>query len=151
MAGPRAREAARAHYHHMAEALRDLERALQSQRLDGVIPEAWHAIALDRGAGRKTKVTMYVEDDVLKFFRATGRGYMTRIGDVLRTFMHARLAGMVQGPEAVVYAPQPDAAAPASRALAGVDAALGRSRAERQADFALLRAEIARREREGEG
>ena len=34
-----------------------------------------------------------------------GAGYLTRINAVLRTFMLARLAGVVTGPEAVRYAP----------------------------------------------
>ena len=34
-----------------------------------------------------------------------GAGYLTRINAVLRTFMLARLAGVVTGPEGVSYAP----------------------------------------------
>lgn len=42
---------------------------------------------------------------MLVFFRAMGAGYLTRINAVLRTFMLARLAGVVTGPEGVSYAP----------------------------------------------
>ena len=42
---------------------------------------------------------------MLAFFRAMGRGHLTRINAVLRTFMLARLAGVVTGPEDVRYAP----------------------------------------------
>ena len=42
---------------------------------------------------------------MLVFFRAMGAGYLTRINAVLRTFMLARLAGVVTGPESVRYSP----------------------------------------------
>lgn len=42
---------------------------------------------------------------MLAFFRAMGRGHLTRINAVLRTFMLARLAGVVTGPESVSYSP----------------------------------------------
>lgn len=91
-------------YHRMAEGLKQLEAALQG-RLEGsgVIPPEWHAIAQGQGAGQKVKLTMWVEADVLRFFRAMGRGHTTRMAEVLRTFMQARLAGVVKGPEDVDY------------------------------------------------
>jgi hypothetical protein len=46
---------------------------------------------------------MWVDGDVLRFFRAMGLGHTTRMAEVLATFMHARLAGVVQGPEDVDY------------------------------------------------
>ncbi|MEZ5772552.1 MAG: BrnA antitoxin family protein [Defluviimonas denitrificans] len=46
-----------------------------------------------------------MDEDVLTFFRAMGLGRLTRINAVLRTFMLARLAGVVTGPEGVAYAP----------------------------------------------
>jgi uncharacterized protein (DUF4415 family) len=94
-------------YHYMAGCLRRLEAALQG-RLEGagVIPAEWHAIAQSGGAGPKVKITLWVEADVLKFFRSLGRGHTTRMAEVLKTFMHARLAGVVKGPEAVDYAPR---------------------------------------------
>ncbi len=42
---------------------------------------------------------------MLTFFRAMGLGRLTRINAVLRTFMLARLAGVVTGPESVRYSP----------------------------------------------
>jgi uncharacterized protein (DUF4415 family) len=94
-------------YHYMAGCLRRLEAALQG-RLEsaGVIPAEWHAIAQGGGAGAKMKITLWVEADVVSFFRSLGRGHTTRMADVLKAFMHARLAGVVRGPEAVDYAPR---------------------------------------------
>lgn len=106
-------EKRRAAYHRMAEGLRRLEAALHGP--DGgqaAVPAAWHDIAQATGPGRKVKVTLWIEADVLRFFRATGAGHTTRMAEVLATFMHARLAGVVKGPEDVDYAPPVAAAAP---------------------------------------
>ncbi|WP_425466246.1 BrnA antitoxin family protein [Ostreiculturibacter nitratireducens] len=46
-----------------------------------------------------------MDADVVAFFRAMGRGHLTRMNAVLRTFMLARLAGLVTGPEEVRYEP----------------------------------------------
>jgi uncharacterized protein (DUF4415 family) len=94
-------------YHYMAGSLRRLEAALQG-RLEsaGVIPAEWHEIAQSGGAQGKVKITLWVEADVVKFFRSLGRGHTTRMAEVLKAFVHARLAGVVKGPEAVDYAPR---------------------------------------------
>jgi uncharacterized protein (DUF4415 family) len=97
---------ARAHYHHLAEVLRELEFHLHG-RLEGSgqLPEEWQEIARSRGPMPKTRVTLWVEGDVLRFFKGMGRGHTTRMSEVLRAFMHARLAEVLGGPEAVDYAP----------------------------------------------
>ncbi len=99
----------RAHYHHMATTLRDLEADLR-WGMDGSarIPAEWHAIAQGVPAPRKVPVTMRMDEDVARFFRAMGAGHLPRMNAVLRTFMHARLAGVVKGPEDVGYAPSDD-------------------------------------------
>jgi uncharacterized protein (DUF4415 family) len=95
---------ARANFHLMAERLRRLEAALRDPEPGrDVVPEGWHRIAQSPGPGGKEKVTLWVESDVLRFFRAMGKGHTLRMAEVLATFMHARLAGVVQGPEDVDY------------------------------------------------
>ena len=42
---------------------------------------------------RKTLVSIRVDDDVLAFFKAQGRGYQTRMNAVLRSYMDAQQAG----------------------------------------------------------
>lgn len=89
-----------AHYHQMAECLRRLEVELHHPWAgERVLPEAWHRIAQEPATGRKARLTLWVEEDVLKFFRALGPLWSTRMAEVLSTFMHARLAGVVKGPE----------------------------------------------------
>jgi len=99
----------RAHYHHLASTLRDLETDLR-WGLDGSarIPPEWHAIAQGVPAPRKVPVTLRLDEDVARFFRSMGAGHLPRMNAVLRSFMHARLAGVVKGPEDVAYAPSPE-------------------------------------------
>lgn len=64
------------------------------------IPLEWHDIW--RGENRDTKrvrVTVRLDADVVRFFKSLGPGYQPRMNRVLRSFMHARLAKIVDGPE----------------------------------------------------
>jgi uncharacterized protein (DUF4415 family) len=105
MPGYRQKAYVQEHHHHMIKVLDELERRLAALTVQHMIPPEWHGIALQRGAGAKVKITLWVEADVLRFFRATGRGHLGRMGDVLRAFMHARLARVVNGPEGEPEAP----------------------------------------------
>ncbi|WP_308915520.1 BrnA antitoxin family protein [Jannaschia sp. LMIT008] len=60
------------------------------------LPREWEEIWETRSPA-KTRVTVRLDDDVLKFFRAMGDGYGPRMNAVLRTFMLARLSGMMEG------------------------------------------------------
>jgi hypothetical protein len=98
----------RRHYNDLAGSLRGLEVDLR-WGLDGSdrIPAEWAAIAAEAYCPFKEKVTLRIDEDVLRFFRATGQGYMTRINKVLRSYMQARLAGVVKGAEREVPGPNP--------------------------------------------
>ncbi len=90
----------RVNFHYLMDAMRRLEwdmhdEVLRQQR----IPAQWHEIAKERGRKAKVRVTTMVEEDVLRFFKSMGRGYQERMNDVLRAFMHGRLAGIVDGPD----------------------------------------------------
>ena len=65
------------------------------------IPPAWAEIARATPAQTKVKVTLNIEADVLKFFKSMGRGHGPRMNDVLKAFMHARIAGVVEGPDTI--------------------------------------------------
>jgi len=88
----------REHFGYMMDVLEQLEWDLHlpviSQRR---IPAEWHEIAQTRHPRRKKKVTLWVEEDVIRFFRKMGTGYTTRMNDVLVSYMHARLAGLIEG------------------------------------------------------
>lgn len=93
-------------YHQLGQTLRDLETDLRWGLEGSVrIPAAWHEIAQGPAVPPKDKLTLKLDADVLRFFRAMGRGYTSRINAVLRTFMLARLAEVVKArPD---YAPTP--------------------------------------------
>ena len=90
----------RVNFHYLMDAMRRLEWDMHSEVLrQQRIPGLWHGIANERGRKPLVRVTMGLEEDVVKFFKSMGRGYQERMNDVLRAFMHARLAGMVDGPD----------------------------------------------------
>ncbi|MGB8623272.1 MAG: BrnA antitoxin family protein [Paracoccaceae bacterium] len=90
----------RAHTTYMMDAMRRLEWELHNTvALQGRIPGTWHEIARDRGAGRKTRITLRVEAEVVRFFKSMGEGYQAKMNDVLAAWMHGRLAGFIEGPE----------------------------------------------------
>lgn len=103
---PKAEAERRAHYHALAESLRDLELDIRwglagTERL----PAEWSTIAATPATHRKRAMTMRVDEPVLAFFKAMGPGYQRRMNAVLRAFMHARLSKMVGGPEHMAYRP----------------------------------------------
>lgn len=65
------------------------------------IPPAWEEIARATPQATKVKVTLNLEADVLKFFKSMGTGHGPRMNDVLKAFMHARIAGVVEGAETI--------------------------------------------------
>ncbi|MGB3553926.1 MAG: BrnA antitoxin family protein [Jannaschia sp.] len=63
---------------------------------EGRIPDAWRAVWKGR-TRRKVKMSFWIEEDVVKFYRTLGPGHGPRMNEVLRAFMLARLAGMLEG------------------------------------------------------
>ena len=84
-------------FHQLGQVLRDLEADLR-WKLDGSvrIPAEWHDIAQSSEQPLKSKITLRVDQDVARFFRAMGQGHLTRMNAVLRAFMLARLAEVVK-------------------------------------------------------
>ncbi len=90
----------RAHATYMIDVGRRIEWDLHNAiDRSGFIPRDWHDIAKATPDRKRIKVTMRIEEDVVRFFRATGTGHLGRMADVLKIFMHARLAGFVRGAE----------------------------------------------------
>lgn len=99
-------ELLRSHYNHMAIELRGLEFDLRwGMEGSDRIPAAWSEIAIEPFCPTKEKLSLRIDEDVLRFFRAAGQGYLTRMNKVLRTYMLARLAGVVKGAEREKPAP----------------------------------------------
>jgi uncharacterized protein (DUF4415 family) len=94
----------RAQMTYMMDVMRRLEWDLHNTiELTGRIPEAWHEIATATPRAAKVKVNLALEADVLKFFKSMGEGYGPRINDVLKSYMHARLAGVIRGAETLAH------------------------------------------------
>ncbi len=85
---------------YMMEVMDRLEWDLHNTiELTGRIPEEWHEIAARPPEPPSEKVTLRLDRDVAKFFRSMGVGYGGRINDVLRSYMYARLVGLLRGAE----------------------------------------------------
>jgi hypothetical protein len=94
----------RANMTYMMDVMRRLEWDLHNTiELTGRIPEAWHEIAAATPRSARVKVNLSLEADVVKFFKSMGAGYGPRINDVLRSYMHARLAGVIRGAETTAH------------------------------------------------
>ena len=61
----------------------------------GRLPKEWAEIWQTRSTVKK-RVTIRVDEDVLRFFRKMGDGYGPRMNAVLRTFMLAQLTGLIE-------------------------------------------------------
>ena len=57
------------------------------------IPEAWATLEEDVDVEeKKTKVTLYLDDSVAKFYRAMGNGYQARVNRVLATYAQLKIS-----------------------------------------------------------
>jgi hypothetical protein len=74
------------------------------------LPSAWDEIWEDddRRDPKRTRVTIRLDADVVKFFKGLGEGYQTRINRVLRAYMHFRLAKLIEGPDTMDYVLRPE-------------------------------------------
>ena len=94
----------RAQMTYMMDVMRRLEWDLHNTiELTGRIPEEWHEIASATPRSPRMRVNLRLERDVVKFFKSMGEGYGPRINDVLRSYMHARLAGVIRGAETLAH------------------------------------------------
>lgn len=100
----KAEEVRRANRHYMADAMRMLEWDLHSAILREMrIPEEWHEIAQKKPGQRKTRVTLRLDQDLVTFFRSMGPDWQVRVNHLMSVWMHARLAGLIQGGETMDY------------------------------------------------
>lgn len=91
----------RKHHYYMGDAMRRLEWDLHNHLFEARrIPKEWHEISTRREAAT-VRVTIRLDEDVVKWFKSMGPGYQPRMNDVLRSFMHAKLAGLIQGEETI--------------------------------------------------
>lgn len=93
-----------AQYTYMADVMRRLEWDLHNTiELTGRIPEDWHQIARETPEGPRVRVNLWLDADVVKFFKSMGSPHGPRINRVLKSWMHARLAGVIRGAETLAH------------------------------------------------
>ena len=89
-----------AQFYYMMDVMRRFEWDMHNRiEQSGRIPTEWHDIARERPERVKRQVNIGLDEDVLKFFKSLGKGYGTKINLILKSFMHARLAGVLEGAE----------------------------------------------------
>ena len=89
----------RDHLNELLDIMRQFEWDMHSKVLrEDRFPKEWTEIWRNRSA-RKRRVTIRVDEDVLRFFRSMGAGYGPRMNGVLRSFMLCRLSGMIDHEE----------------------------------------------------
>ncbi len=61
------------------------------------IPRGWEGIENKYPMNpKKKRITAAFDEDVVKFFKATGVGYQAKMNEVLRVYMYARLSKYIE-------------------------------------------------------
>ena len=80
----------------LMDELRQLQESLTEHWLDRSLPEEWEGLESREPIARpKTRVTIRLDSDMLKWFRRLGPGYGARINRVLRLYWLALIEGRV--------------------------------------------------------
>ena len=88
------------HWSYGVDAIKMMEHELMGYLHEfQALPNEWDRIweDEDRRDPKRTRVTIRLDADVVKFFKGLGPGYQTRINRVLRAFMPFRLAKLIEG------------------------------------------------------
>ncbi len=81
----------------MLHELEALQEKLASDWLDQSLPEDWHGLDTWHGPVRdKTRVTIRLDADMVRWFRKLGPGYGARVNQVLRIYWTALLCGLIK-------------------------------------------------------
>ncbi|WP_420555924.1 BrnA antitoxin family protein [Roseovarius sp.] len=80
----------------LMDELRELQESLTEHWLDRSLPEEWQGLESREPIARpKTRVTIRLDSDMVKWFRRLGPGYGARINRVLRLYWLALIEGRV--------------------------------------------------------
>jgi len=58
---------------------------------EGVLPEGWEKTVIVGLPPRKDAIKLRIDNDVLSWFKKSGKGYQTRINNVLKAFVALQL------------------------------------------------------------
>ncbi|MBW4709418.1 BrnA antitoxin family protein [Roseobacter sp. YSTF-M11] len=82
----------------MMHELERLQQDLSAAWLDQSLPRDWTGLEWDAPVGRpKTRITLRLDSDMVRWFRKLGPGYQARINRVLRIYWMALLSGHIKG------------------------------------------------------
>lgn len=77
--------------------LEQFQEELETSWLDQSLPDDWTGLDWHAPVERhKTRVTLRMDSDMLRWFRKLGPGYQSRINRVLRIYWMALLAGQIR-------------------------------------------------------
>ncbi|NNK65689.1 MAG: BrnA antitoxin family protein [Rhodobacteraceae bacterium] len=79
----------------------DLRHAVWDGR---VLPSEWNFAFNTENQPKKTRVTIRLDADVVAFFRKMGPRWQTRVNLIVRSYVKARLADLVDGPTGIEVA-----------------------------------------------
>lgn len=100
--GPRLTPRQRLEYRFMRDQMLQFEWDLRHAVLDGrIVPSAWHGLLANEPPQAKTRVTIRLDADLVKFFRSYGTGWQPLLNSVLRAYLKARMASLIDGPESL--------------------------------------------------
>jgi uncharacterized protein (DUF4415 family) len=110
-----------AHNMDMMRELETLQNDLMVEWIDKSLPDDWTGLDYGEPIDRnKTRVTLRMDTDMVRWFRKLGPGYQKRMNRVLRIYWTALLAGHIKGyPDDNTL---PRISAEASRALEAINA-----------------------------
>lgn len=78
--------------------LEQLQEDLSIEWIDKSLPDEWSGLDWMHPVDRhKTRVTIRLDSDMVRWFRALGPGYQKRINLVLRIYWQSLLAGHIKG------------------------------------------------------
>lgn len=78
--------------------LEQLQQDLSNSWLDQSLPDYWSGLDWEASVPRhKTRVTLRLDADMVRWFRALGPGYQVRMNRVLRIYWMALMAGYIKG------------------------------------------------------
>jgi uncharacterized protein (DUF4415 family) len=95
----------------MIDAFRKVETDLHHRLIEmRTIPPEWDGIHERRRERhpKRVKVTAAFDADVVRFFKGLGPGYQWRMNEVLRAYVHGRMAKIVKGPDTTDYILHPE-------------------------------------------
>lgn len=81
----------------MQNAMDELQEDLRNRWIEDSLPPGWNGLdSFDGVKPHKTRVTIRLDADMVRWFRKLGPNYSQRMNDVLRIYWQALLAGHVR-------------------------------------------------------